>query len=280
MKNFLFVLVAMLPCQAFAQVQQNVIVIFDDSTSMTTKLGNVSRMEAAKQSLTKVLTNLPDNTNIGIVTLNTSWEESKWYVPFGPINKKTIGQNINKVVPNGGTPLGGCMKAATDVLLSKRAKQKYGNYRLLIVTDGEAGDANLVEQYTPDIMTRGLSVDVIGVGMKGEHTLATKVTSYKKANDPKQLAVALQATFAEVSYKDKAAADEDFRMLAALPDNFAPKVIEALQNSGNQPIGQKVVDNGNDNGGTLVSFHFSGSAAPVVMMVFFGVVVLAFFVLE
>lgn len=241
MKNFLIALFALLPTNLLAQsVQQNVVVVFDDSGSMADYLSGtgVDKMSAAKESLSKVLTSLPQNTQLGIITLNGQWEESQWFVPFGPIDKQTIGQKINELSPTGGTPLGGCIKSGCDVLLSNRAKQRHGVYTLLIVTDGEASDQYLVNKYIPDIMTRGITVNAIGVGMSSDHTLATKVSNYRNANDPNQLVVALQATFAEVSYKDKTSADEDFKMLESLPDNLPPLIIDSLLDSGNQPIGE------------------------------------------
>lgn len=241
MRMFLVLALLFVQQQLFAQsVQQNVVVVFDDSGSMADYLSrtSVDKMSVAKESLSKVLTSLPQNTQLGIITLNGQWEEDQWFIPFGPIDKQTIGQKINELSPSGGTPLGGCIKAGCDVLLKNRAKQRHGVYTLLIVTDGEASDQYLVNKYTPDIMTRGITVNAIGVGMSSDHTLATKVSNYRNANDPNQLVVALQATFAEVSYKDKTSADEDFKMLESLPDGLPPLIIDSLLDSGNQPIGE------------------------------------------
>lgn len=250
MKKILFAILALFPCcEMFAQqpIQQNIVVVFDDSTSMTERFGNVSRMESAKSALAFVVQRLPKNTNIGIVTLNgkqnvagnVRWNDENWFSPFAPLDTKVVIDNLNQIKPVGNTPLGACMKVGTDVLLAKRAKQKYGVYRLLVITDGEASDPGLVEKYLPDIMSRNIYVDVIGVGMRGDHALANRVSSYKKANDPKQLAVALQASLAEVSYKDTKAADADFKMLEALPTDVTVKVIEALSDFENHPIGEK-----------------------------------------
>ncbi len=48
------------------------------------------------------------------------------------------------------------MKMAADALLELRDRQRYGTYKLLIVTDGEATDGHLVEQYLPEIQAAGL----------------------------------------------------------------------------------------------------------------------------
>ena len=77
------------------------------------------------------------------------------------------------------------MKQGADALLDARKKQfGYGTYRLLVVTDGETDDAGLVDGYTPDIISRGITIDAIGVEMQSQHTLATMVHSYRSADDP------------------------------------------------------------------------------------------------
>jgi hypothetical protein len=144
--------------------------------------------------------------------------------------------------PHGATPLGAYIKRGADRLLEARAKQfGYGTFRLLIVTDGEAQDQALVDRYTPEVMARGITVDVIGVGMRKNHTLATRVHSYRSANDPAALKRALAEVFAEVgsSRTDAAADAEAFATLAPLPAEVAAAMIQALSTSGNQPIGEK-----------------------------------------
>lgn len=303
MRIFMFFLAMLVPTQLLAQlsmiggdiptiapqsVQQNVVVVFDDSGSMADYLRrtNLDKMTAAKESLSKVLTSLPQNTQLGIITLNGQWESDQWLVPFGLINAQSIKEKIEQLSPTGGTPLGGCIKAGCDVLLENRAKQRHGVYTLLIVTDGEASDQRLVDRYIPDIMTRGITVNAIGVGMSSDHTLATKVNNYRSANDPNQLVVALQATFAEVSYKDKTSADEDFKMLDSLPDNLPSKLIDSLLDSGNQPIGETpevIID---DETGTVsvtpavASESTSGLAIVFYSFVFIIAIIFGFFCLS
>ena len=132
------------------------------------------------------------------------------------------------------------MKRGADVLLDARRKQfGYGTYRLLVVTDGEAGDARLVEAYTPDIISRGITIDCIGVEMASRHTLATKVHSYRNANDPESLKQAISEVFAEVASGDAGQTGEDaFELIADLPEATASAMLKSLSTSGNQPIGE------------------------------------------
>lgn len=242
---------------------QNVVIVFDDSGSMGTPLrsnGRITRMEAARTALIEVVSKLPDDTNLGIVLLNGDWQN--WKVPFGTLNKQNAISKIQTIGPTGGTPLGGCMKVGTDVLMQHREKQRYGIYKLLIVTDGEANDQNLVDLYTPDIVSRGLTVDVIGVDMMSTHTLATKVNNYRKADDPNSLKVAIAATFAETSGDDKSSND-DFSIIAAIPEKMAPKLLQAIQVNSNYPIGEARPTVKIDNNGAITVVQQSEKSNPI-----------------
>jgi hypothetical protein len=92
----------------------------------------------------------------------------------------------------------------------------------------------------PDVIARGIIMDVIGVGMQSDHTLAKKAHSYRRANDPAALSRALAEVFAEVSNTVTDFAHVDaFDVIAPIPDQVAMAIIQALSASGNHPIGEK-----------------------------------------
>ena len=129
------------------------------------------------------------------------------------------------------------MKLATDALLALRNQEHYGDYRLLIVTDGEATDPDLVEAYLPDILARSITVDVIGVDMARTHSLATRVDNYRKADNPASLTQAIEASLAERTADDQNADEtSDFELLQDWPDDLAMPAIETLTLVNNDPI--------------------------------------------
>ncbi|MDG1856116.1 MAG: hypothetical protein P8J66_03865, partial [Verrucomicrobiota bacterium] len=78
----------------------------------------------------------------------------------------------------------------------------------------------------------------IGVAMKQDHTLATQVHTYRRANDSSTLKQAIAEVFAEVGSQQGNLAGEDaFDILKPLPVEFASTAIASLSNSGNEPIG-------------------------------------------
>ncbi|MEE2947412.1 MAG: VWA domain-containing protein [Verrucomicrobiota bacterium] len=224
--------------QAQVQVTDNVVVVVDASGSMGTHMAGTGRdrMTVAKDALKQVLAQIPDTTHIGILV----FPRGDWIYPLGPRKESMLAGAIDSIGEGGGTPLGQYMKRGADELLKAREKQfGYGTYRLLIVTDGEAGDRRLVETFTPDIIARGITIDVIGVEMASRHTLATRVHSYRNANNPESLRQAISEVFAEVASSDGGTAGEDaFELIADLPEVTASAMLKSLSTSGNQPIGE------------------------------------------
>ncbi len=233
----LFAVAACCLASGQAVAQQNVVVVLDDSGSMRERLGSSSiKMPAAKNALLEVLANLPGDAEVGVLALNTKVNKQKWIVPLGPVDRQLYEPRIKAVSAKGSTPLGVAIKTGADELLAKRKKNIYGTYRLLIVTDGEAGDQHLVEKYLPDVKARGIVLDVIGVGMKKKHSLATKVHTYRRADDADSLKQAVAEVFAETSGTGDTA-EADFELISGLPDELAMSVLTAIAHNENEPIG-------------------------------------------
>jgi hypothetical protein len=223
----------------------NVVVVLDASGSMSEPFHGAQhcKMDAAKAAMRQVLQTVPASTHVGVLVFSARNFTQDWLFPLGPRDDARLIVAVNGLQPGNDTPLGRYMKIGADVLLRQREKQLgYGSYRLLIVTDGEADDQFLVERYTPEINARNICIDVIGVNMRHNHPLATKVHAYRRADDAAALSSAMHESFAEVAGRgtDAAGADE-FALLAALPSEAALPLLEALNSPGDQPIGEKPV---------------------------------------
>jgi len=252
MKSMTFLLALLIAPAAWAQgvLTDNVAIVLDASGSMSSSMsdaqGNrVVKIDAAKAALNEVLMRLPKTTNVGLLVFSAAnvGIGREWVYPLGPRNDAILKAAISLPKPGNGTPLGTYMKTGADLLLRQREKQfGYGTYRLLVVTDGEANNepGNLVDRHTKDIMSRGITVDVIGVDMKARHTLATMVHSYRAANDPESLKRAISEVFAEVSAKkDDTASGEAFKAIESLPNEIALAMIQAISEPMNHHIGEK-----------------------------------------
>lgn len=248
MKNILaIILSAVLASATLAEAAEqtpvdNIVILLDASGSMFRPIGNVPKIDAAKAALKEVLKNTPQSAHIGLLVFSAK-NVKDWAYPLGPRDDAALTAAIDLPVPEGNTPLGTYMKMAADRLLKARKDQfGYGSYRLLVVTDGEANNEarNLVDTNAKDIISRGIIVDVIGVDMPTTHTLATKVHSYRKADDPEALRRAVKEVFAEVGKSaGPDVGDDAFEVITAIPDGLAAAVIDAFSSASNEPIGAK-----------------------------------------
>ncbi len=213
--------------------KDNIIVILDASGSMQDKFSGdrtKSKMEAAKAALQEVLSKIPDDTHIGLLVFSGANIRNEWVYPLGPKDTQKLTAAIHLPQPGGNTPLGKYIRIGANRLLEQREKQyNYGNYRLLVVTDGEASDADKVKHYTPEILNRQIRVDVIGVDMKTDHMLANVVDSYRKADNPGELVAAVSQILAETDDTGTDLGGEDaFEYIAPLSSEIAADLIQQL----------------------------------------------------
>ena len=213
--------------------KDNIVVILDASGSMQDKFSGdrtKSKMEAAKAALQQVLANIPDGTQIGLLVFSGANIHNEWVYPLGPKDTEKLIAAIHLPHPSGDTPLGKYIRIGANRLLEQREKQyNYGNYRLLVVTDGEASDADKVKHYTPEILNRQIRIDVIGVDMKTDHMLANVVDSYRKADNPGELVAAVSQILAETGGTGTDVGGEDaFEYIAPLSPEIAADLIQRL----------------------------------------------------
>ena len=213
--------------------KDNIVVILDASGSMHDKFSGdltKSKMEAAKAALQEVLAKVPDDTRIGLLVFSGANIQNEWVYPLGEKDTQKLIAAIDLPQPSGNTPLGKYIRIGANRLLEQREQQyNYGNYRLLVVTDGEASDGDKVKHYTPEILNRQIRIDVIGVDMKTDHMLANVVDSYRKADNPGELVAAVSQILAETGDTGTDVSGEDvFEYITPLSSEIAADLIQRL----------------------------------------------------
>lgn len=218
-----------------APAADTVVIVLDDSGSMNDRMGDGSRMDAAKRAILTVMERTPEDTRVGVLLLNG---DPAWVVPPDAGEDRVAAvRAVQQLRARGGTALGAAMKTAADRLLGMREEAPAGQYRMLIVSDGEANDDDLVDAYLPQIQARGLTVDVIGVDMEDDLSLATQVATYRRADDAAALEEAISSlVLAETVPDDGDAGQSDFEMLEGLPDRVAAAALTAMTQPVNTPI--------------------------------------------
>lgn len=212
------------------QIGKVVVIVLDDSGSMKKGMGgdSRSRMTVAKQAMQRLIESLPAETQLGIILLNGAKYNGGWIVPLGELDKASAISTVSGLRADGGTPLGSVTYRAMEQLLKRRQQQPYGDYRMVVITDGEATDAPLLQANLPKLVSQGVILDVIGVDMQEDHSLVQRAHSYRRANDAASFEKALQEIFAESSF-DSIAGNQGFELIAALPDELAEQALVALR---------------------------------------------------
>lgn len=223
--------------------RDNVVILLDASGSMrdTMSSSNQSRMDVAKQALAKVVDKIDPQTNVGFLVFSDIEGANGWLYDLAPLDRPRLLDAIDRCQASGGTPLGAYLKTAADRLLQARQAQRgYGSYRLLVVTDGEANDPELLGAYLPDVLARGVTVDCIGVDMQEEHALAKQVHRYRRADDPAALEQAVAAALGEVGAADAPddASQEQYELASALSEEAAAAVLDNLTTPVSASVGE------------------------------------------
>ncbi len=233
MNSWLLPLLLCTPARAQEGVHDAVVVLFDTSGSMDEPMDRGgTRMDVARPALQTVLAKIPADTWVGLLTFQG------WQYELGPRDDARIAQAISTLDPRGKTPLGQYLKVGADRLLEEREKQHgYGSYRLVVVTDGQATDEDVMSAYAGEVPARRIRMDVIGLAMKDEHVLAQSAHSYQPAHNAQQLDEALRRVVVE-SRGDGANPSEDFALIADIPDDVAAAWVTAVtEPAANWPIG-------------------------------------------
>lgn len=249
MKRILMTLALLLTSNVIV-ADDYILIVVDTSGSMGEymRTAKSSRMEVAQTALKEVLSKVPTSTKVAILSFD-GWVYNK---EFRTTDKQQLIVAISGMKPGGGTPLYEYLRSGATELLKIRANAgNTGTYKLLVVTDGEAGDDNLNNTGSfndgtnkpgvlNDIVSRGVIVDAIGLDMKGDHSLATQINgNYMRGDDPDTLVKAVQKSIhAEVNFNDGGIGEDIFKEVSELPDSFANSVITALTTYQNYPIGE------------------------------------------
>ncbi|GLQ71206.1 vWA domain-containing protein [Vibrio penaeicida] len=186
---------------------KNYYIVLDGSGSMDrTSCGNGnSRIDVAKDALTQFVSSLSDDTQIGLYVFDEHGSNERAALDSGAAHKHKVIDFISKVQPNHGTPLGSSISQALRSLNDQAAMQlSYGDYNLVIVTDGVAGDTPLMNSMVDKIIVETpINIHTIGFCIDDDHALNRKgYVNYQSAQNAEQLLTGLGTVTAEAESFD------------------------------------------------------------------------------
>ncbi len=177
-----------------ASLSRNFYFVFDGSGSM-----KGDKLTEAKKAVSLFMKQLPDDVHLGLYVFDQAG--SREVLELGADNRSEFITAIKRVKADKRTPLGASIRAGTSALSEQYKRQLgYGEYRLVVVTDGEASDdlAGAVR----DARKKLIPIYTIGYRLKGSHTLRKDSVSYQDASNAKDLQRALTNTLAETESFD------------------------------------------------------------------------------
>lgn len=185
-----------------AELTRNFYFILDGSGSMSEPTNQDcggdqqfnDKLEGAKWAVNKFLEHVPDNVNIGLYVYDNNGKGE--VVPLGPANRKVFIAAVDKIESGGGTPLAQAIRFGADRLVQQFKKQLgYGEFRLVVVTDGKADDIPQAALYAAKY---GIPIYAIGLCIGQDHPLRNFSVSYRAADNFADLSSGLQDTLAEL----------------------------------------------------------------------------------
>jgi hypothetical protein len=158
-----------------------------------------SKIVGAKWAVTEFMKHVPKNVNLGLFVFDAHGERE--VLPLGPNNRQKFLDDINAVQAKGGTPLGDAVGKGALALAKQYKKQLgYGEYKLIVITDGEADDR--IDNGITKAMKYNIPIYTIGFGIGPTHSLRKYSISYRSADSAKQVESALEEAAAELDVFD------------------------------------------------------------------------------
>lgn len=187
---------------ATASLIRNFYFIFDGSGSMADRpdgscVGDQdfsTKVEGAKWAVREFVKKVPADVNLGLYVFDNNGQRE--VVSLGAGNHQKFLQEVDNIRAGGGTPLAEGINYGTEHLIEQYKKQLgYGEYRLVVVTDGQASS---IPEASLNTIKHGIPIYAIGLCIGNDHPLRQYALSYRAADSAEDLRRGLEQTLAEL----------------------------------------------------------------------------------
>lgn len=188
-----------------AQLTKNFYFILDASQSM-----DGDKIIIAKKAAKEFIKLVPKESNVGLFVFDENGETER--IKLGPLDVQAFNKAVDNV-PNSNwqnTPLGYSLSISIKKVVEQYKKQLgYGEYRIIVLTDGAATDEDIMKKECNNLISYGfIDLYTIGFQLPGVHDLKKYSTDYREANNLDELKKALVKTTAEAESFDDINLDE------------------------------------------------------------------------
>ncbi len=186
-------------------VAKNYFLIFDGSGSMQKMKcsGNRPKIDVAKEAVVQWSKTIPPEANLGLFAFHS---QGKSVLPLTPGNREHFIGTLKGIQAGGGTPLTNATAHAYRELTQQGKRQLgYGEYTMVVVTDGIADNADLLSRNVRAVLnTTPITIYSIGFCIGEQHSLNQPgETIYKAADNPAELRRGLEEVLAESEQFDE-----------------------------------------------------------------------------
>jgi hypothetical protein len=183
------------------KLAKNYYVILDDSGSMKSDIcatGHDSRLSAAIDALAAFAEGLPPRAHLGVMSFDGG--RFTELLPLGKHPPQAIDGLAQRMTVGGNTPLSTAITQGYEALRRQASLQLgYGEYHLVVITDGEASKGEYPDQIVKRIVTDSpVDLHTIGFCIGSQHVLnQPRYISYQAADNVQALRSGLQDVLAE-----------------------------------------------------------------------------------
>ena len=184
--------------------RRNFLIVLDGSGSMADSQcsGNLSKIVAAKQAIGAFARKIKPDDNLGLCAFDSRGVTER--APLS-LNRSAFDNALQAVRSDSNTPLGRAVKLGYS-LLQKQAQRQlgYGEYYLVVVTDGEADKGDDPRDIVNQIVSQSpVVISTIGFCIGQGHSLNRPgLTVYHDATNLEQLNQGLESVLAESEFSD------------------------------------------------------------------------------
>ncbi|MEN8207310.1 MAG: vWA domain-containing protein [Pseudomonadota bacterium] len=178
----------------------NYYVVLDGSGSMGERgcSGRDTKIQVARKAIAAFARSLPQNANFGLAVFTNS--EMQELIPLGHDNHNRANDVLSRVDAAGNTPLRSAINLAYRKLTEQGERQQgYGEYHLVVVTDGLASEGEDPIRVVKGMLAESpVNLHTIGFCIGTNHILNQPGRSYYRAADnPEELSKGLEDVLAE-----------------------------------------------------------------------------------
>lgn len=178
----------------------NYYVVLDGSGSMGERgcSGRDTKIQAARKAIAAFARSLPPDANFGLAVFTGN--QTLEVLPLGSDNRDRVRGVLDRVEAVGNTPLRSSIGLAYRKLTGQGERQQgYGEYHLVVVTDGMASEGEDPARLVRSMLAESpVNLHTIGFCIGTDHILNQPGRSYYRAADnPAELTRGLEAVLAE-----------------------------------------------------------------------------------